>query len=95
MKYVVIACPVAERVSRLDSGTICSSFATTFSMPMMAICTSGTVVERRPLPSFSTSHRVPVSAAAKLTPDRPISAPTNACRSARRPVWISASTSSV
>ncbi|MNT13549.1 hypothetical protein D3C72_1485230 [compost metagenome] len=95
MKYVVMAWPVAERVSRLDSGTMCSSFATTFSMPMMAICTSGTVVESRPLPSFSTSHSVPVSAAAKFTPDRPMSASTNACRNARRPVWISVSTSSV
>jgi hypothetical protein len=73
-----MAWPVAERVSRLESGTMCDSFATTFSMPMTAICTSGTVVDRRPLPSFSTSHSVPVSAAAKLTPDRPMSASTNA-----------------
>jgi hypothetical protein len=56
---------------------------------------SGTVVDSRPLPSFSTSHSVPVSAAAKFTPDRPMSASANARRSARRPVWISASTSSV
>ncbi|MNT52113.1 hypothetical protein D3C72_1891210 [compost metagenome] len=64
-------------------------------MPMMAMCTSGTDVVSRPLPSFSTSHRVPVSAAAKFTPDRPISASTNAWRRARRPVWIRLSTSSV
>ena len=37
-EVVVIAWPVAERVSRLDSGTMCSSFSTTFSIPMIATC---------------------------------------------------------
>ena len=40
-------------------------------MPVMATCTFGTVVHIRPLPSFSTRHRLPVSATAKLTPERP------------------------
>jgi hypothetical protein len=66
--------PVAERVSSESSGGTCSSFSTIFSMPVMAIWTGGAVVHIRPLPSFSTRHRVPVSATAKLTPERPMSA---------------------
>jgi hypothetical protein len=65
---------------------MCSSFATTFSIPMMAMCIGGTLVDKRPLPSFSTSQSVPVSAAAKLTPEMPISASAKARRNARRPV---------
>ena len=38
------------------------------SMPITAMCTRGTVVQRRPLPSFSTSTIEPVSATAKLQP---------------------------
>ncbi len=86
---------MAERVSRLNSGGTCSSFSTTFSMPVMAMWTFGTVVHRRPLPSFSTRHSVPVSATAKLTPERPMSASENFRRSTVRPIWISSSTFSV
>ena len=43
-------------------------------MPITAMCTRGTVVQRRPLPSFSTSTMEPVSATAKLQPDTPRSA---------------------
>ena len=64
-------------------------------MPVMAMCTSGTVVHMRPLPSFSTSTSVPVSATMKFTPDTPIGASRNWSRSTRRPMAISASTSSV
>ncbi|MNY30224.1 hypothetical protein D3C86_1643190 [compost metagenome] len=61
----------------------------------MATCTFGTVVHMRPLPSFSTRHRLPVSATAKLTPDSPMPARRNSSRRARRPVWISSFTSVV
>ncbi len=64
-------------------------------MPVTAMCTGGTVVDMRPLPSFSTSSRVPVSATAKLTPETPISASKNFCRRVRRPIWMSWSTSLV
>ena len=87
--------PSAERVSSESSGTTSRRFSTTFSMPVTAMCTGGTPVDIRPLPSFSTSSRVPVSATAKLTPETPMSAAKNFSRSTRRPVWISVSTSSV
>ena len=50
---------------------------------------AGTVVLMRPLPSFSTSNKVPVSATAKLTPETPTSASMNFFRRIRRPIWIS------
>ena len=65
---------VAEPISKRRSGGTSSSFSTTFSSPMRAICTRGTVVHNLPLPSFSTRHNVPVSATAKLTPLSPTSA---------------------
>jgi hypothetical protein len=64
-------------------------------MPVIAMCTSGTVVHMRPLPSFSTRHRVPVSATAKLTPESPTSAVMNFSRRTARPMPISSSTDSV
>src|SRR5690554_587375 len=78
-----------------NRGTTSRRFSTTFSMPVTAMCTGGAVVLMRPLPSFSTSSRVPVSAMAKLTPDTPTSASRNFCRRVRRPIWISSFTSSV
>ena len=46
----------------------------TFSTGMTAMCTGGSVVQNRPLPSLVTSTSVPVSAAAKFTPVTPTSA---------------------
>ena len=41
------------------------------SIPMMAMCTLGTEVHIRPLPSFSIRQIEPVSATAKFTPETP------------------------
>src|SRR5208282_5975440 len=46
----------------------------TFSIPITATKVSGIVLDSRPLPSFSTTISVPVSAIAKLTPVTPKSA---------------------
>ena len=47
------------------------------------MCTSGALVHRRPLPSFSTRHRVPLSATAKLTPESPTRTSRKRSRSTR------------
>ena len=48
--------------------------ATIRSMPMIAMCTRGSPEHMRPLPSFSTRTRVPVSATPKFTPVMPTGA---------------------
>ena len=65
------------------------------SRPINATCTRGIDVDSRMLPSFSSSTIVPVSATARFTPLRPMSARTNSSRSRRRASRVSASTSSV
>src|ERR1035437_6448590 len=90
-----MGCPVADRVSTVRSGGTASSLSTTFSSPITAMWIGGTCVDIRPFPSFSTRQSVPVSATAKFTPESPASASKNFCRSTRRAVAVSASTSSV
>ena len=57
------------------------------------MCTRGSVVQKRPLPSLVTSTSVPVSAAAKFTPVMPMSARRNSPRSRSRAHAVSASRS--
>ena len=71
LTYVEISCPVADPVSKRSNGGTSSNLSITFSRPMTAICTGGTVVHVLPLPSFSIKTSVPVSATARLTPLRP------------------------
>ena len=66
--------PVAERGSRRSSSARSSSDGTTFSMPMTVTSSGGSVVHMRPLPSFSTTQTVPVSATPTLAPVTPIPA---------------------
>ena len=56
------------------AGRARGSAATIRSMPMIATCTLGRDVHRRPLPSLVTSTSEPVSATAKFTPEIPMSA---------------------
>jgi hypothetical protein len=88
-------CPVADPVNSRSRGGTSESFSITFSRPMTATCTSGAVVHMRPLPSFSTNSRVPVSAMAKLTPESPTLAAAKRLRSTRLAMAVSSSTSSV
>ena len=53
-------------------------------MPISATWMRGTDVDRRALPSFVCTTRVPVSATPKLTPVMPASAARNRSRSASR-----------
>ncbi len=59
----------------------------------MAMWQFGIDVDMRPLPSFSTKHSVPLLAAAKLTPETPISAFLNFSLRTFRPMPINWSTS--
>ncbi len=63
----------------------------TFSMPIEAMCTGGSVVPMSALPSLVTTTNPPVSAMAKLTPVSPASAPRNfsrRCWRARSVSWV-------
>ena len=66
-----------------------------FSIPINAMCTRGTVVHMRMFPSFSTVTTVPVSATAKFAPLTPTPAFWNISRSARRAMAVSSSGTSV
>ncbi len=69
--------------------------ATTFSMPTTLTSTSGRVRHIRPLPSDSTTTRVPVSATAKLAPLTPTFARRNFSRRCSRAAPASTAGSSV
>ena len=64
---------------------------TTFSMPAMAMCTGGSVVVMRMLPSLSTSMSEPLSAAIKFAPEMPASAAMNFSRKISRANFVSSS----
>ena len=76
--------PVAERGSRRSSRPRSSRVGTTFSMPMTVTSSGGSVVHMRPLPSFSTTQTVPVSATPTLAPVTPMPARRKRSRRYRR-----------
>ena len=57
---------------------------TTFSMPAMAMCSGGSVIVMRMLPSLSTSISEPLSAAIRFAPEMPASAAMNCSRNFSR-----------
>ena len=67
--YGFIRSPVLERGSSCRKTSRSCQVGTSFSMPTTLMSTSGRVRHIRPLPSLSTTTRVPVSATAKLAPE--------------------------
>ena len=65
--------PLGRRRARqqLEEDLEVGERGTTFSIPMIVISVSGSVVHMRPLPSDSTTQTVPVSATAKFAPLMP------------------------
>ena len=60
--------PVEERGRSWRKTSRSSGAGTSFSIPTTVMSVSGRVVQKRPLPSDSTTQTVPVSATAKLAP---------------------------
>ena len=87
--YGFIRSPVEERGSSCSITSRSRHSAITFSIPITVTSTSGSVVQKRPLPSDSTTHTAPVSATAKLAPLTPIRAERNFARRYRRAVSAS------
>ncbi len=69
--YWVIGEPRAERDRRRMNTASCSSPGMSFSMPIEAMCSPGTFIDRSALPSLVQTVMPPVSATAKLQPVRP------------------------
>ena len=66
--------PVDERGSSWSITSRSRHSGSTFSIPMTVISVSGSVVQKRPLPSDSTTPTVPVSATPKFAPLTPTGA---------------------
>ena len=66
--YGFMRSPVDERGRSCRKTSRSSGAGTSFSIPTTVISVSGSVVQKRPLPSDSTMQTVPVSATAKLAP---------------------------
>ena len=66
--YGFMRSPVDERGSSWRKTSRSSGVGTSFSIPTTVISVSGSVVQKRPLPSDSTTQTVPVSATAKFAP---------------------------
>ncbi len=71
---------VEERGSSCSITSRSEKRGSTFSIPITVISVPASVVHMRPLPSDSTTHTVPVSAAAKLAPLTATRAPRNFAR---------------
>ena len=66
--YGFMRSPVEERGRSWRKTSRSSGAGTSFSIPTTVMSVSGRVVQKRPLPSDSTTQTVPVSATAKLAP---------------------------
>ena len=60
--------PSALRDSMRTKTPRCSIFGSSFSMPIEAMCSDGTLAPRSALPSLVQTTKLPVSAIAKLAP---------------------------
>ena len=66
--YGFIRSPVAERGRSCSITSRSRHSGTTFSIPITVTSVSGSVVQKRPFPSDSTTHTAPVSATPKFAP---------------------------